>query len=319
MQSQLTRRRFLKSTALSAGFLPLLPYLDPTPFSSAQAKQLDVYVFSKHLQFLGYDAMAAAAAEIGFEGVELSVRPGGHVLPENVKRDLPLAVNAIKKQGLLADMMVTRITDAASELNQEVLQTAADLGIKHYRMGYFRDSDEYSVPQTIAFCQEAMRKLAGFNAKLGLTGNYQNHAGNRVGANIWEIWQMLEGLEASAMGCQYDIRHAVVEGGYSWPNGLKLIKDKINNIVIKDFRWEKRDGKWRVINTPIGEGMVDFTAYFKRLKDYNIHLPVSVHYEYDLGGAEHGDRKLKAGWTKERILQMMKKDLVKIRQLWEEA
>jgi hypothetical protein len=33
--------------------------------------------------------MAKAATEIGFDGVDLTVRPKGHVLPDNVEKDLP--------------------------------------------------------------------------------------------------------------------------------------------------------------------------------------------------------------------------------------
>jgi hypothetical protein len=36
--------------------------------------------------------------------------------------------------------------------------------------------------------------------------------------------------------------------------------------------------------------MVDFKTYFELYKELNIEAPVSIHYEYDLGGAEHGDK-----------------------------
>jgi L-ribulose-5-phosphate 3-epimerase len=54
--------------------------------AQSQVKQAahPVYIFSKHLQFLGYEDMAQAAAEIGFDGIDLTVRPGGHVPPETV-------------------------------------------------------------------------------------------------------------------------------------------------------------------------------------------------------------------------------------------
>ncbi|MDZ7723632.1 MAG: hypothetical protein U5R06_12725 [candidate division KSB1 bacterium] len=52
--------------------------------------------------------MARTIAEIGFDGVDLTVRPGGHVLPENVTQDLPRAVKAIEKTGLKVPMMTTR-------------------------------------------------------------------------------------------------------------------------------------------------------------------------------------------------------------------
>ena len=33
--------------------------------------------------------MAEVVAENGFDGADLTVRPGGQVLPENVEKDLP--------------------------------------------------------------------------------------------------------------------------------------------------------------------------------------------------------------------------------------
>ena len=46
---------------------------------------LKIHIFSKHLQFLIYKDMAEAAAEMGFDGIDLTVRPNGHVLPERVR------------------------------------------------------------------------------------------------------------------------------------------------------------------------------------------------------------------------------------------
>ena len=119
------------------------------------------------------------------------------------------------------------------------------------------------------------------------------------------------------MGCQYDIRHASAEGGMSWPTQLRLIEPRINSIVIKDYTWKQEDGKWKLSNVPIGEGMVDFDAYFKLLKKYKINVPVSMHYEYDMGGAEHGDRKINI--PQKEVFNTMKKDLVKVRELWKNA
>ena len=78
---------------------------------SAKLHGREVHVFSKHLQWLDYEAMARAAADIGFDGVDLTVRPGGHVLPENVEVDLPRAVQAVRAKGLKADRITTAIVD----------------------------------------------------------------------------------------------------------------------------------------------------------------------------------------------------------------
>src|ERR1700719_2260790 len=61
--------------------------------------KLKVAIFSKHLQFLQDEALAAGAAEIGFDGIDLAVRKGGHVEPERVRQELPNLVAAIRSHG----------------------------------------------------------------------------------------------------------------------------------------------------------------------------------------------------------------------------
>ncbi|MGY8915088.1 MAG: sugar phosphate isomerase/epimerase, partial [Flavobacteriales bacterium] len=77
------------------------------------------------------------------------------------------------------------------------------------------------------------------------------------------------------------------------------------------------NGRWEAINVPIGEGMVDFKKYFKLLKHYHLKPPVSLHLEYDLGGAEKGDREISV--DKKLVFDAMKRDLNKVQQLWKEA
>jgi hypothetical protein len=57
-------------------------------------------LFSKHLPELDWSALALATRDAGFGGVDLTVRPGGHVLPERAPDDLPRAIDAIRAAGL---------------------------------------------------------------------------------------------------------------------------------------------------------------------------------------------------------------------------
>jgi L-ribulose-5-phosphate 3-epimerase UlaE len=109
----------------------------------------------------------------------------------------------------------------------------------------------------------------------------------------------------------------MVEGATSWENGVKLIHERIQSISVKDYRWQLKDGKWTIEDVPIGEGMVDFRKYFSMLKQYKINVPVSLHIEYSLGGAEDGDRKISI--PKEDVFKAMKKDLQKVQELWQVA
>ena len=125
----MNRRHFAKLAALSSiGFgtkkLPAAGEKRPR-----WTRPLSVHIFSKHLQFLDYKDMSKVAADLGFDGLDLSVRPRGHVEPENVERDLPKAVEAMANQGLLSLMMTTAINNTRDAVNLKVLETAADQGI----------------------------------------------------------------------------------------------------------------------------------------------------------------------------------------------
>jgi len=279
-------------------------------------KSLKIYIFSKHLQFLNYQDMSEAAAEMGFDGIDLTVRPNGHVLPERVDTDLPKAVEAMKKVNFVPLMMTTAVDDAGDITDKKVLDVAAKLGFKFYRMNWFSYPDGKSMPASMEYFQQKVKELSLLNKELGLTGCYQNHAGNEVGSSIWELWELLKTSDQQYMGLQYDIRHAVVEGGLSWQNGLRLIQSQIKTVAIKDFHWQKENGKWVTQDTPVGEGMVDFKTYFKLLKQYKINVPVTLHMEYPLGGAEHGATKLSC--DKQVVFNAMKKDLQKVRDLWQQ-
>ena len=310
-----TRRRFLAQMAAAGAGLPLARWPLPERTSAWEADVCPICVFSKHLQFLGYDAMAEAAAEIGFDGIDLTVRPGGHVLPENVEEDLPRAVEAVRQAGLDVPMMTTAITDPADPLTEPVLRAASDLGISAYRMGYLSYPDDLGVAESLAAYRPQLRKLAVMNAQYGLHGAYQNHAGTRVGGPVWDLWILLDGLDPQHLGCQYDVRHATVEGGTAWPLGLKLLHPFVKTTVIKDFRWAQReDGTWHVQNVPLGEGMVDFAAYFDLVNAYGIEGPISVHFEYPLPEDDVPEAE-----RRKQTVAAMRQDLETLRAMMAEA
>ncbi len=308
-QAGSTRREFLKGGAVALGAALLRGRL-----ASAEDARTGVRVciFSKHLQWLDYEGMAETAAELGFDGVDLTVRPRGHVLPERVEDDLPRAVEAVRKAGLEVPMMVTAITDPDDPLTEKILRTASQLGIRYYRLGYWRYPKKGSPAVVLEDIRKKAEALAAMNRQYGLVGDYQNHAGeNRVGAAIWDLWYIMRDLDPRWLGVQFDVRHATVEGGTSWPTDFRLIAERVHTVVAKDFFWGKVNGRWEARNCPLGEGMVDFLRYFRMLKRVGFSGPITVHYEYPLGGANHGARELTV--PKTQVLTAMRSDLRRLR------
>jgi L-ribulose-5-phosphate 3-epimerase len=243
----------------------------------------------------------------------MTVRPGGHVLPENVESDLPRAVEAARKHGLSVEMIVTGIVRSDEQYAESIIKTAASLGIKYYRLGWINYDDTLGISGTILKYRSDLAKLEEMNRKYGIHGAYQNHAGTMVGGAVWDIYELLKDIDPEFIGCQYDVRHAVVEGGTSWSNGLKLIAPWVKCTDIKDFKWEETNGKWNPVSVPLGEGMVDYDEYFRIIRFYNVTGPMSLHFEYP--PFENSKVILSDSDKRKLFLREAKKDIDKLRSL----
>ena len=288
--SNQSRRQFVGNLVAAASVLPLTALADA--FAARPAAEPMICIFSKHLQWLSIPELAGAVKDLGFQGVDLTVRKGGHVEAAQVTIDLPKAVEVLKKAGLQVPMMVTDIVDPEHPDTEKILSAASQAGIRYYRMGYLKYDPKMSVAKNLDLHKVKIRKLAELNRKYQIHGAYQNHAGTNVGGAVWDLWELLRDVDPQWMGCQYDIKHATAEGGSSWVNGLDVLQKHVRCMDIKDFIWQKNNGKWQNVNVPLGEGMVDFKTYFSLLKKHGISGPFSLHLEYPLGGADKGSKQL---------------------------
>lgn len=316
MPAPLQRRELLKgllATGLAGAISKSVAGAEPL----ADEKPYSIHIFSKHLHFLNYTELATTASDLGFDGVDLTVRPDGHVEPARVREDLPRAVAALKQRNLRASLMTTAVVRADDAASRAVLETASQQGIRYYRTGWLPYPANQSMPQALKQCGQQLGELARLNQRLNLAGAYQNHAGTNFGSAVWDLATVLQEINNPGLGSQYDIRHATVEGGTSWPTGLRMIHPHIRFIAVKDVIWEKVDGKWKAVSVPLGQGMVDFPAYFALLKQLNVRVPISLHLEYPLSGADQGKRNLTI--PRENVYQAMETDLQTLRAMLKKA
>lgn len=278
--SSLNRRDFVRQTAFTALATAALPGV--SSFAAPLTKEKlrwKFCAFEKPLLFLSYDATAELFAGLGFDGIEAAVRPGGHVLPERVEEDLPRFVAALKQRGLEVTILTSNIGRADQPHAEKTLRTAARLGIKRYRLDWWRyDLKRPILPQLEAL-RPQLKELAALNRSLGITGLYQNHAGaSMVGAPLWDVYSLIRDCDPKEIALAFDIRHATVEGGLSWEIQFNLVKSHIGVAYFKDFVWEGR----KVKNVPLGSGLVD-PRFGVVLRNSGFSGPISLHVEYGSG------------------------------------
>lgn len=273
LPSAFDRRTFMRGAAASAA-AAALPSIGLANHHAAKRPELCVFI--KFVQSLSYDEMAQRLAALGFDGIESTVRAKGHVEPERVKDDLPRQMEAVKKAGMDITIMTTDVVQVDQPYTEDVLRTGAALGIKKYRMGFWRYDPNRGVMEQLDELKPKVKELAALNRELGLTAVYQNHCGKKyVGAPIWDLRYLLEDIDPQDVGMAFDLRHATIEGGLAWPLHYDVMKPHIGAVFAKDFVW----GEKKEQHVPLGTGRVDKSFYQTLMQDH-LNVPVSLHVEY---------------------------------------
>ncbi len=240
--------------------------------------------FSKHLPDMDARRLGRALKTLGFGGVDLTVRPGGHIDPKRAAQDLPPFVEGIRQEGLTVPMITTEILSDADPVARPTLETAAALKIPFFKPGYYRYAFVDARKERDAAAVQ-LRTVAALAARTGVHMGFHNHSGY-IGSSLWDIVPVMDTLDPKWAGYYFDIRHAVVEGGDGgWKTAFNLAAPRLPMIALKDFYWEKTAAGWRIKNCPMGEGMVNWKAYFALLAKAGFHGPVSLHLEYEMPGA----------------------------------
>ena len=229
------RRDFVSKAVAGAAATAMLGL--PAHAHEHESSGYRICAFDKFLHDLTYVELADTSAEWGFLGIEATVRNGGHVQPERVEEDLPRMVEALKKRDLEVTTMATDVLTPDQPLSKKVLQTAVDLGIKSYRMGFYRYDLSKPILKQIEGIRPGLNDLAALNKELGIRALYQNHSDAKfVGATIWDLYLLLKDVPTDQISCAFDIRHDTIEAGLSWPVFYDVIKPHIGALFVKDFQ-----------------------------------------------------------------------------------
>lgn len=283
-----SRRRVLKAMAAvpmaSAAGREVFPQTVP---DSTDLRRLALV--SRHVQWADIEEGAAVAAEAGFTAIAWTCRPGAHILPEQVERQLPRAIAAARRHGLATPMLITAINGVDSPNAEAIFDTMRQAGITRYRAPNFR----YDYSRDLASQWEALKPglaaLAKLNEKYGVTAMFHTHsAQGSVGGGLWDLWLLVKDFAPSVMAINYDLGHAVVRGGTEWMQTARFAHRHVQALSVKDVRWVRREGvapgtwPWTAEFVPPGQGMVNFRDMFAYFKSTGFAGPIEVYYEYNV-------------------------------------
>ncbi len=274
---------------------------------------MKLMMFSKHLQSMSIAEAGRVIKDLGFEGVDLTVRPGGHVLPENVRADLPAAVRTLADLGLQVPLITTAITAADEPYAVDIFETAAEAGVPEIKLGYWRYEGFGTFRRAMDEVARKLDDIEKLAQHTGVRANIHTHSGDYMSASPFIIWHWIKDRDPSAVGAYVDAGHIVVEGGVStWKMALDLLQDRITLLAVKDMEWQQVDDptlgkkRWITKMVPLNRGVVPWPEVFACLREIGFDGWVSVHSEYQ--GA-HSWRSLSVG----ELIEQTREDLAYLR------
>lgn len=276
----MTRRGFFKHSVNAASFAALSGFAGKMgALHSAGGKY---HLFSRSFTAMGFDRLCETAASAGFDGIEWAVRPArGHIIPENVRRDLPLAAAAARKQGMENVMLVTSFSRADEPGCGEVFRVAAECGFSKIRTGHQFYDEKRDHKWNLARIRSNFDSFAALGEKTGIQATFQNHdAWNATvfGSVVWDLAEATDGVDPRWMAVQFDVHHCFFQIRSAWMHGFDRVSDRVGSLVLKDGVHSPSGGRR---NCPAGEGKVPFAAFRERMALRNVpQVPFSVHMEY---------------------------------------
>jgi sugar phosphate isomerase/epimerase len=328
VNKQISRRKFLQVSSAGAvgGGVAFSPRPDRSaglPAGTAPAARGPfrgtLCLFSKPVPQLNWQELARSTKAAGFDGIDLTVRGGGHVLPERAATDLPQAVAAIRDAGLQVPMITTELLSADDPHAAPIISTASKLSIPYLKPGYYH----YELVNVLKELEAAGQKFRGFvdlAAQHGIQVGYHNHP-HYIGAPIWDIARVIEPLDPRWCGFYFDLCQATMEGGVSgWKIAANLTMPRMKMVAAKDFVWRKvGQHRWRAETCPMGQGMSHWREFVHSLAQANFHGPISLQQEYAIPGiADHQGIALSRA-TVPKVMTAAKDNIEYLRSLVREA
>ena len=147
--------------------------------------------------------LADKLAGMGFEGVELAVRPGYQVVPENVASDLPKAVRLLEDHGL-------KTPSIAGEIDEATIEACGAAGVGIIRIcapidlakGYRASVNDY---------RRRFDALLPALERNNVAIVVQNHYGTMIGSAVG-LAHLLDGYDPKQVCAVLDMGHCAVDG-----------------------------------------------------------------------------------------------------------
>jgi sugar phosphate isomerase/epimerase len=225
------------------------------------SEAIEFSVFTKPWKTLSLAQLGQLVGDLGFDGIELPVRPGFQVEPESVE-NLPQAARTLGDYGV-------KIFSVAGPCDEATIAACAEAGVPTIRvMARVADGEGY-LEAEVRLDRE-VETLLPLLQEYGVRIGVQNHCGRYV-ANAVGLRRLIGNHDARHIGAVWDAAHEALSG--SEPDlALDAIWSHLCMVNLKNGFWERTNGpesqyaQWRVHWTTGRHGMALWPRVVEELK-----------------------------------------------------
>lgn len=272
------RRHFVHKLACLSSAAAVAMWPEASDGDDAVADRFPVAIFTKVFQSHTFDQLAEVVVQTDADGVEATIRRGGHIEAENAEAQIDKLIAALANRHKRLLIAATDVNEVNAD-SERLLKTLADHGVSYYRTGYLKYRRGTPMLDQVRGFRQQISELADLNRSLGMTAIYQNHAGkDYVGNLIWDLAILMEGIVPADLGVALDLRHLRVEIAGSFQAAVEAIRPHLRSVYLKDALRTGEKGS-ELQEVPLGSGMVTpqlFQDVWRAIQP----APLSVHVEY---------------------------------------
>lgn len=220
--------------------------------------------------------LAAFVKGLGFDAIELPVRPGFQVTPETAATALPAAVR------VLADFGVS-IASIAATADEPTIAACAAAGVPVIRVMVEIGDEGYLAAEAQA--QREFDALLPALERYGVKIGVQNHCGRYI-SNASGLRRLVERYDPKYIGAIWDAAHSALNGEDS-ELGLDIVWSHLAMVNLKNAFWLRTNGpeaeqaEWRPYWTSGRQGLASWSRVAAELKRRSYRGVVCLPAEYD--------------------------------------
>ena len=170
-------------------------------------------------------------AGLGFAGIELPVRPGFQVEPENVTAGLPEAAGILGEFGL-------RISSVAGPTDERTIAACGETGVPIIRICIGMGPDGYLATEKT--WHERFDALLPLLEKHGVAVGIQNHYGNDIGSAIG-LRRLFENYDPQCVCAVWDAAHCALAGEPP-EAAADIVWSHLRIVNLKNAFWRRATG-----------------------------------------------------------------------------